>query len=122
MGFDGLLYPKYNAHGYFSVGVLSLLYIQEKINENDEYLLYRVLLGKNARRHKKSNPTQLGKGCKSLAILPLQDEATYHRLGYFNRDLKIDKGIASCFLAKSAALGNERAKELFYALKKDGKL
>ena len=30
--------------------------------------------------------------------------------------------MAACLLAKSAALGNERAKRLFYGLKKDGKL
>jgi hypothetical protein len=34
----------------------------------------------------------------------------------------MDKAEAACVLAKSAALGNERAKELFYGLKKDGKL
>ena len=43
-------------------------------------------------------------------------------IGYFNRDFRMDRGMASCLLAKSAALGNERAKELFYGLKKDGKL
>ena len=43
-------------------------------------------------------------------------------IGYFNRDLKMDKSMVACLLAKSAALGNERAKELFYSLKKDGKL
>lgn len=43
-------------------------------------------------------------------------------IGYSNRDLKMDKSMVACFLAKSAALGNERARELFYGLKKDGKL
>ena len=43
-------------------------------------------------------------------------------IGYFNRDLRMEKSMAACLLAKSAALGNERAKELFYGLKKDGKL
>lgn len=43
-------------------------------------------------------------------------------IGYFNRDLRMDKSMAACLLAKSAALGNERAKELFYGLKKDGKI
>lgn len=43
-------------------------------------------------------------------------------IGYFNRDMRMEKSMAACLLAKSAALGNERAKELFYGLKKDGKL
>jgi hypothetical protein len=43
-------------------------------------------------------------------------------IGYFNRDLKMDKSMVACLLAKSAALGNQRTKELFYGLKKDGKL
>jgi tetratricopeptide (TPR) repeat protein len=43
-------------------------------------------------------------------------------IGYFNRDLKMDKSMVACLLSKSAALGNQRAKELFYGLKKDGKL
>ena len=43
-------------------------------------------------------------------------------IGYFNRDLKMDKSMPACLLAKSAALGNKRARALFYALKKDGKL
>ena len=43
-------------------------------------------------------------------------------IGYWNRDFKMDKNMAACLLAKSAALGNQRAKELFFALKNDGKL
>ena len=43
-------------------------------------------------------------------------------IGFLNRDFRLDKGRAGCLLAKSAALGNERAKELFFAFKKDGKL
>ena len=43
-------------------------------------------------------------------------------IGYFNRDLKMDKSMVACLLAKASALGNQRARELFYGLKKDGKL
>ena len=42
-------------------------------------------------------------------------------IGYLNKDLKIEKGKAMCLLAKSAALGNERATHLFYSLQKEEK-
>lgn len=41
-------------------------------------------------------------------------------IGYLNRDIRgYEKRQATCYLAKAAALGNERAKELLFALKKD---
>ena len=43
-------------------------------------------------------------------------------IGHLNRDMYLERNEVACLLAKSAALGNERAAELFYALKRDGKL
>lgn len=40
-------------------------------------------------------------------------------IGHLNRDLRTDKKLFVCYLAKSAALGNERANELFQLLKKE---
>lgn len=43
-------------------------------------------------------------------------------IGHFNKDIRIDRGLAVCCLAKAAALGNARAKALYTNLKKDGLL
>lgn len=41
-------------------------------------------------------------------------------IGYLNRDFHMDKDKARCLIAKAAALGNERAAQLYEELKKEG--